>query len=700
MTAADMEQSGVKSLSEVAAVTPGVEFDNVSTFGPNLWNVAIRGVNSTAGASTTGIYIDDTPIQTRILPDSDIGQPLPLTFDLNRVEVDRGPQGTLFGSGAEGGTMRFISNEPGMNAWSGLVHSEIAATEYGGPSYETGVAGGGGLVPDVIGVRASAWYRHDGGYVDRVDPLDGSTVDADSNGSTSKSARVAVAIAPNDSLKLTTSVSYQSLAVHDTGTYYESLSDPNSGVFKNGRLLAQPFDDTFYLPSLKIEADLGFASLTSITSYFHRNAFALYDVTNELGALTGGFGNPLGPELPTSYADASPSPITKYQATATQEVRLASHDANARVTWVTGLFYSHAQQADTVNVTAPFLQAPEPVLYLDQGITDTQYAAFGQVDAKFLEHFRASVGVRVARVQYDAFQAAAGEFNAGVPPTSTGSASETPVTPKFGISYQADSDNLYYATIAKGYRVGGVNTPLPTYCGNVSIPASYSSDDVWSYEIGAKNSLLDGRFQLDSSVFHINWQKIQQMVTVASCGFDYFANTGSAISNGFDIAASALLTTHVKAGLSLGYTDAYFTKTVVSDGVVIVDKGDAVGTVPQVPSPWNVTASTEYTAALVNGAVLTLRAEDVFHSRNPGPFASYDPRSISYAPAIPPNPSTNAVQLRMSVAYSSLDLAFFVNNALNAHPVLMRSQETPATTSFYNTTFRPRTAGLSATWRF
>jgi len=138
-------------------------------------------------------------------------------------------------------------------------------------------------------------------------------VDADSNGSTSKSARVAVAIAPNDSLKLTTSVSYQSLAVHDTGTYYESLSDPNSGVFKNGRLLAQPFDDTFYLPSLKIEADLGFASLTSITSYFHRNAFALYDVTNELGALTGGFGIPWGRNCrrPTPTRHPLPLPNTR-----------------------------------------------------------------------------------------------------------------------------------------------------------------------------------------------------------------------------------------------------------------------------------------------------------------------------------------------------------------------------------------------------
>jgi iron complex outermembrane receptor protein len=119
-----------------------------------------------------------------------------------------------------------------------VVHFEPSSTEGGGPSYESGAAAGGAIVRGVVGIRMSAWYRHDGGYVDRDDPFDSATVDADSNRSMSKSERLALAIASNDSLNFTTSVSYQSLGVHDTSTFYESLSDPAADVFKNGRLLA------------------------------------------------------------------------------------------------------------------------------------------------------------------------------------------------------------------------------------------------------------------------------------------------------------------------------------------------------------------------------------------------------------------------------------------------------------------------------
>jgi iron complex outermembrane recepter protein len=696
-----MAQSGVKSFRDVAALVPGIEFDSVTNWGPNLNNIAIRGVNSTIGTSTTGIYLDDTPIQSRVQSFSYIGQPLPLTWDLERVEVDRGPQGTLFGAGAEGGAVRFIPSAPSLTEFHGLAHTEVSETKNGGWSYEAGVAAGGPLVQDLVGARISLWDRKDGGYVDRVDPFTGATVDANANRSESKAGRIAIAYRPMDALTITPSINYQSQQTHDSGTFYEALSNTQKGVYRSGRLLQQPTTDSLYLPSVKIEANLGFADLTSVSSYYHRDASTLFDNTNLLGALLGGYGNPLGPAYPIDYSQASPGYIKLKQSFISQELRLASSDAHAPVTWVAGLFYSKVRQEDNEAVDSPFFGPPNPVLYTDQDILDTQVAAFGQLDYRLTERLKLTAGLRVADVKYDAVQFVSGVLNTGVPPVASGESRETPVTPKLGASFQYDENNLFYISIAKGYRVGGVNTPLADYC-NVTTPApkTYNSDSVWSYEIGAKDSLLDGRLLIDTSVFHIDWKNIQQPVLIPSCGFEYFANLGSATSNGFDLALSALIGDHFKPSLSVGYTNAHYTKTILINGVVTVDKGDAIGTIPQVPSPWNVTASAEYTLNSLADWRVTLRLEDVFHSKNTGPFASYDPAAISYAPAIPPNPSTNVLNLRLSAEYAHFEVEGFVNNLLNSTPLLNRGQDAPASDLFYRTTLRPRTIGVGAYWHF
>ena len=700
-----MAQSGVKGFRDVAALVPGIEFDSVSNWAPNLSNIAIRGVNSTIGTSTTGIYLDDTPIQSRVQSFSYIGQPLPFTWDLERVEVDRGPQGTLFGAGAEGGAVRFIPAEPSLTQFSGLAHSEVSETQDGGLSYESGVAAGGPLIDGSLGGRASLWYRRDGGYVDRVDPFTGATVDANANRSDSKAARFAFVYRPIDALTITPSVNYQAQQIHDTGTFYEGLSNPQEGVFDNGRLLRQPTTDSLYLPSVKVQADLSFAEFTSISSYYHREASTVFDNTNLMGALLGSYGNPLGPAYPTDYSQAATGNIRLRQSFISQELRLASTDAQAPISWVAGLFYSRVRQEDTEGIDSPVF-APElgttnPILYTDQGILDTQVAAFGEIDYRATERLKLTAGLRVADVKYDAIQFVSGVLNEGVPSVASGESRETPVTPKVGAAFQYDENNLFYISIAKGYRVGGVNTPLADYC-NATTPApkTYNSDSLWSYEIGAKDSLLDGRLQLDTSVFHIDWRDIQQPVLIPSCGFEYFANLGKASSNGFDFALSALLGEHFRPGLAVGYTDAHYSKTIISDGIVTVDRGDAIGTLPQVPSPWNVTASTDYRLDVVADWRLTLRLEDVFHSKNPGPFASYDPAAISYAPQIPPNPSTNVLNFRVSAEYQKLEVEAFVNNLLNSTPLLNRGQDTPTSDLFYRTTLRPRTVGVGAYWHF
>jgi iron complex outermembrane receptor protein len=190
ITPEQIDSQGLRSIDDVTRVAPGVTFERTGMTATGNFNdegtdIAIRGVESTAGASTTGIYLDDIPIQTRHLSFGTVN-PFPQLFDLDRVEILRGPQGTLFGAGSEGGTVRFIQTQPGLDAYSGYLRSEIATTKFGAPSYEMSAATGGPIIPQTLGFRLSTSVRYDGGYVDRVnyDPTTlqtTGTVDANSN---------------------------------------------------------------------------------------------------------------------------------------------------------------------------------------------------------------------------------------------------------------------------------------------------------------------------------------------------------------------------------------------------------------------------------------------------------------------------------------------------------------------------------------
>src|ERR1700739_2933900 len=175
LTQETMDQKGIKDFLDVARFTPGVSIDNSATNA-----ISIRGISSSGGAGTTGIYIDDTPIQMRSVgfnPDDT----LPKTFDLERVEILRGPQGTLFGAGAEGGAVRYILTQPSVTTASSYLRSEVSYTQYGAPNYELGVAHGQPIVDGTFGVRASVWYRWDGGWGHRVDPTTRETVEKNIN---------------------------------------------------------------------------------------------------------------------------------------------------------------------------------------------------------------------------------------------------------------------------------------------------------------------------------------------------------------------------------------------------------------------------------------------------------------------------------------------------------------------------------------
>src|SRR6202163_3799389 len=198
-----MDQRGVKDITDLVRYTPGVSIDQTGTNA-----ISIRGISSSGGAGTTGIYIDDTPIQIRALgfnPDDT----LPKTFDLDRVEVLRGPQGTLFGAGSEGGTVRYIMTQPSLTQFTSYARSEVSYTEGGAPNYEAGLAVGGPIIDDVLGFRVSAWFRRDGGWIDLVDPTTLQRVQKNANYDETTVLRAAATWAPVSGVIITPSAVWQ-----------------------------------------------------------------------------------------------------------------------------------------------------------------------------------------------------------------------------------------------------------------------------------------------------------------------------------------------------------------------------------------------------------------------------------------------------------------------------------------------------------
>jgi iron complex outermembrane recepter protein len=696
-SAAEMNELHLNDIGELAAMTPGVEYDfNAQWGGGVLTNLAIRGIDSKVGSSTKSIYVDDAPIQAR---NGNFGNPYPVTFDLDRVEVLRGPQGTLFGAGAEGGAVRFITNEPSTTDFSALTRTEVSFTEYGAPSYEAGTAVGGPLVPDEVGARLAADYRDNGGYIDRVDPFTGAPVDKNSNSSRTELIRLILLAEPNDSLRLTPLIEYQALKSGDTSSFYEYLSDPAQGILRNGKLLSQPMGDYFGLASLKLEARLGGANLISATSYFDRTASATIDTTNEAGAIYfGGFGNPLGIAYPTSYADAVPTLTSLRQISFAEEIRLVSADSEARVRWTVGSFFSSSRQ-DERQYTYLIATPAVPAVLSNQDYSDRLISGFGTVDIRIAPSLRARLGLRLDDVRSEYYQYAGGFADLTYPALAEDVTTEKPVTPRFDLEYQGWRDNLLYATIDKGFRIGGVNTPLPSQCGDAPIPGAFASDSLWNYEAGAKIRAFDRHLQLAFSAFYLRWSNIQEH-EVPACGFGYVANAGEATGKGFDLTMNVAVTERLTAGAAMESIDVRYDDPVFIDGKEIVDRGAVVGGVPHVPAPWNGTLYLRYQAPLSAATSAYARAEELVHSHNPGPFSELDPRSISYSPLYTADPATYQLNLQIGLSSAHWDNRLFLNNALNSLPVLQRNADAGNSALIYAYTFRPRTFGVTTNWKF
>jgi outer membrane receptor protein involved in Fe transport len=291
-------------------------------------------------------------------------------------------------------------------------------------------------------------------------------------------------------------------------------------------------------------------------------------------------------------------------------------------------------------------------------------------------------------------------FATGGPASGHVSEHETlPPTPRFDLSYQPDSRNLFYTAIAKGFRAGGFGGQAAR-CGDSMTPTAFGPDSVWSFEVGTKNQLFDRRMHLDTSLYDIHWNGIQERVQ-DTCGNTYTTNAGAARSRGFDLGTDALVTDRLVMAVAVGYLDVRYTRTLTTaGGQVIVDRGTVVGGVPSVPAPWSGTLSARYEWPLVGDTSAYLRAEEIAHSHNPGPFTELEPNNPTYDPRLSADPATYLLNLQLGLTRSRVNARIFVNNVTNAQPLLQRYTDAPGSALVYAYTLRPRTVGLMGNWTF
>ena len=754
LTQEALDVRGVKDFQDVARFTPGVNIDNSGTN-----NISIRGIASTGGAGTTGIYLDDTPIQMRALafnPD----EALPKSFDVERIEVLRGPQGTLFGAGSEGGTVRYITTQPSLTKSSIYSREEISYTQGGEPSYEAGVAGGMPIVGGTLGVRASVWYRRDGGYIDRIDPTTLALAKKNTNYDETMLFRIAAVWAPTENLTITPGFYYQDRYRNDVEDYWPLYSRPSSDRYVSANPTQRSSPDRFYLPSLKIEAALGGMKLISNTSYYHRKDVTGYDGTlYNLGFYQKFFGpgftllNPLlldgaGVHLPAGVSSyRSPASIGNGQQNITQEIRLQSDDPGARLIWTTGMFFSSNRQTYLEQIYDPQLNQltlattgstfdalftdangnpvpydpryPQDSYFLLTHAKDQQYALYGEGTYAFTDELKLTLGARYSKSKYsfDSLTGGPQLFNATT--AVAASKTENSFTPKASLAYQMDPHNLYYFTYAKGFRPGGGNNPVPfaacaadfAKLGISGAPLTFDSDTVNSFEVGAKNN-FDNRVKIASSVYYIRWNNIQQTVIPPVCQISFISNLGSAVAKGVDLQAEIALTDSFTMELATGYTDARYTKdsrltpTVV---LPVVQKGDAItGQSGQPGAPFTATIGLEYKFSLFSHDAF-VRADDEYNSRAKWPSPQQDgpssssPGTQQFDAANYTLPATNFASARAGMTFGPLQIAAFVDNLADTHTV----------TNYNNTidpgdgssrlqrqfTYRPRTIGLTFTYR-
>lgn len=668
----------VYDIIDYASSVPNLTFGYDTNFGfSNSRSITIRGVE---GSNTTGFYLDDTPLPESVDP---------RIVDVSRIEVLRGPQGTLYGADSEGGTVRLITDQPDPQQFDGRVHASVSDTwNTVEPNYIADGAINVPVISDTLALRIVGLYDGEAGYFSRLFPTEppfGTTYDKVDNvaADTTRGGSVALVWKPSGAVTVTPRVLYQRSAYnglpYSDHTTYEvpppAVAPTNLNLVPDNFVQVRLYDipeggyDSWTLYSLSVNYDTGYGTLTSSTSYFQRSLFETEDISDYNYQI-------LGMPFPTPISSGTD------HNEFVQEVRFASQ-LPGPVQFVTGAWFetftdkNYAPPATapglneyfggTPTMPAEGLNPLNPDEITAWNILEHYHepALYGELTYSATDALKLIGGLRAYRDSISGSSWQEGLVYGG--PRQTYPAtdiSQSGVNPKGELDYQLTPDHMVYALASKGFRPGGVTSPVPLVYGCGSELAAigvtqdetrhFDSDSLWNYEVGSKNEWLDHRLTVNGAVYYIDWKNLQQYVSLP-CGFEYVANVGAATSKGAELEASTRPLRSLELSGGVGYEHAIVTQ---SGAESPQQPGTPVYQVPRWTGNIEGTHTLELTENLQLVSNVNYAYVDGRYSGNNNPYV---PRYFG---------AYDLLNARFALAWTKTQVALFCKNVTNEHAAL------------------------------
>jgi outer membrane receptor protein involved in Fe transport len=700
VSGATLERQNATNFSDYLKNVPDLQLVQGT---PGQGRLVLRGVNTGGVASTVAVYVDETPFgsTTALANGAELAGDFD-TFDIARIEVLRGPQGTLYGASSLGGLLKFVTNEPTTSGFEGKALAGIEFTDGGNPSYR-----GAGMVNIPLGntlaFRASGSYRKQGGYIDSIGTA-GSRLDRNINDFQSYGGRASLLWTPSSPLSVRLSALAQDINADGAPGFVEAdpaTLKPLHGDLTQSEYVPSFSDVKYRLYNATIKYDLGPATLTSATSYGKQLQKLRTDSTANLSAPLSG---PLSDMLQMLGAPRIPENNSFFGQSVqnrkfTQEVRLSSNGGGP-LDWLVGGYYTHekARIFQHLNLVEPGTLIPIAYpLDLATYDLDSRYeelAGIADATVHLANWFDVELGGRYSHNRQHADQVSSGLLLAGSPSLNGLKSSDTVFTYSVAPKIKFGKRASLYARVAKGYRPGGPNVIPPN--APPGTPLTFDPDTVTSYELGFKGETADHLFAIDASVYHIDWNDIQLHAIVN--GFGVNANGAGADIDGAEI--SGIL--RPIQGLTISANFALNNAKLSADTdplVVGALKGDRLPFTPKYTASLN--ADYEWflgsdVTASVGGSIRSLSHQT----------GNYDPAYRAIYGHFPRVPGYDVIDLRADVTFGRYSINAYIKNLTNARGITA-TQPLTANGFFQNPygalgvgVIRPRTAGASVTIGF
>jgi iron complex outermembrane recepter protein len=651
VTGEEIARKDVTSLTGLQYSIPGLTIDEVA---PGQDAIQIGGVSDADGPATVGVYLDEMPITGNTVQIGSTGTLADVRLlDMARVEVLRGPQGTLYGEGSMGGTIRYITNSPDLTTYSGSVEGEGGQIDGGAQSYKADGVANLPLIPGELGLRLVAGYERDGGWID-----DSATGQSNINGIDFKTFRGKLLVRPTDRVEVSL-------------LYQHQDSDQNFEPFGINGIYPSPVEsfahDRYDIVNGIVKFDLGPVDILETAGYLNRTSTSQADATAAFLPFLEA-PPPLGLGLPSGFITGIPFFEQTTQRIYTDELRFSSN-GNGPFTWIVGAYYRHGTaQLDESTSTFPG-QLPFVLVQGTIPHSSNSAAVFADGTYQLTSHLSASIG---GRYYTDREHLTSNTVEFGVPTLATPpGATFDSFDPKFNLTWKFSPDSMAYLNAAKGFRSGGFNaTPVP------GVPEKFSPDELWHYELGTKHELFDRKLDLAADVFYTDWSNVQTTVLLPLQEIAVTENAGKVNGWGTDLAVTARPADGLSLTGTMGWNNlAYATGTTSA----FVNPGDPVDYAVRL----SYSVSLDYRRTVFGDTVGFFRV-DFQHA---GP-AQVTERIEDLIVHIPEHKLTN---LRFGLDFKRFEASIFATNLFNDRSVIY-----PMTPSFaFNEEQMPRTIGVN-----